>query len=187
MESNNTPYLRDDSGNGDGECPQCGQDSVTTYWHHDTFKYGTGDLAVMLHANLPVRRCSSCDLEFLDHEGERLRHEAVCRYLGLLAPVEIRSIRKRYGMSRAAFAEVAGLGAATLGRWENGAVVQNQSNDRYLRLLALPGVMETLKDLTTAKSASEQAQVQSSSKFRVLTDSSQHRRKQESFQLRIAS
>ena len=113
----------------------------------------------MLHANIPVRRCTSCDLEFLDHEGERLRHEAVCRYLGLLSPAEIRSIRKRYGMSRAAFAEVTGLGAATLGRWENGAVVQNQSNDRYLRLLALPGVMEALKDLTTRKSASDQAQV----------------------------
>ena len=187
MEPNNTPYLRDDSGNDDRECPQCGQDSITTYWHHDTFKYGTGDLAVMLHANIPVRRCTSCDLEFLDHEGERLRHEAVCRYLGLLSPAEIRSIRKRYGMSRAAFAEVTGLGAATLGRWENGAVVQNQSNDRYLRLLALPGVMEALKDLTTRKSASDQAQVSSSRRFRVLTVSSQHRRKQERFQLRMVS
>lgn len=41
-------------------------------------------------------------------------------------------------MTRAAFAELAGLDEATIDRWENGAVVQNQADDRYLRLLAIP-------------------------------------------------
>lgn len=132
------------------ECPQCGEDLLSTYWHGDTFEYGTGDSATTLNVRLPVRRCGSCDLEFIDHEGERLRHEAVCRHLGVLTPAEIADVRKRYGMSRAAFAEATGLEEATLGRWENGAVVQNAANDRYLRLLALPGVMENLRRRTAA-------------------------------------
>ena len=131
--------------NVDRECPQCGEDSVATYWHHDTFKYGSGDSAPMLYVDLPVRRCEPCDFEFLDHEGEQLRHEAVCRHLGVLSPAEISDIRKRLGMTRAAFAEVTGLGDATLNRWEHGAAVQNLAYDRYLRLLALPGVMESLQ------------------------------------------
>ena len=114
-------------------CPQCGAESVTTSWHHDAFNYGSGDAAVTLHVDLPVRHCAACDFEFLDHEGERLRHEAVCRHLGVLTPAEVRAVRERHGMSRAAFAQVTGLGEATLNRWENGAVVQNLANDRYLR------------------------------------------------------
>ena len=30
----------------------------------------------------------------------------------------------------------AGLGEATIGRWENGLVIQNYASDRYVRLLA---------------------------------------------------
>lgn len=106
----------DDNADVNRKCPQCGEYSVTTYWHHDTFKYGSGDSAPMLHVDLPVRRCEPCDYEFLDHEGERLRHEAVCRHLGVLSPAEISDIRKRFTMTRAEFAEVTGLGEATLNR-----------------------------------------------------------------------
>ena len=185
MERNNTPPLHDGGANGDGECPQCGQDSITTYWHHDTFKYGTGDSAATLYVDLPVRRCDSCDLEFLDHEGERLRHETICRHLGVLSPAEISGIRKRYRMSRAAFAALTGLGEATLSRWENGAVIQNPANDRYLRLLALPGAMESLRRLMTSTHA-PQPQVTNIRRFRLLAISDELRLHQESFQLRRA-
>ena len=186
MGSNDTVYGHDDDATLDHECPQCGQDSITTYWHHDTFEYGTGDSAVTLHVDLPVRHCHSCDLQFLDHEGERLRHEAVCRHLGLLSPAEVFGIRKGYGMSRAAFAEVTGLGEATLSRWENGAVIQNLANDRYLRLLSLLGVMASLRELTASKPI-PQPGFQNQPQFRVLTDSTKQRTRQEAFQLRLVS
>lgn len=89
-------------------------------------------------------------------------------------------------MTRAAFAELTGFGEATLNRWENGAVVQNPANDRYLRLLALPGVMDRLRDLTTARHASP-SYAPNSPKFRVLTVSDRVRRRQEQFHLRKAS
>lgn len=77
-------------------------------------------------------------------------------------------------MTRAAFAELTGFGEATLNRWENGAVVQNQANDRYLRLLALPGVIDNLRDLTTARHASP-SYAPNSPKFQVLTGSDRAR------------
>lgn len=187
MEPNDTMVAHDDKTNVDRACPQCGEKSITTYRHHDTFTYGSGDAATTLEVDLLVRRCDACDLEFLDHEGERLRHEAVCRHLGVLTPAEIRGIRQRFGMTRAAFAELTGFGEATLNRWENGSVVQNRANDRYLRILALPGGMDSLRDITTARHASFPSYAPNTPKFRVLTVSDSVRRSQNNFDLRKAS
>lgn len=167
-------------------CPQCGAESITTLWHHDTFNYGSGDTAATLHVDLPVRRCEACDFEFLDHEGELLRHEAVCRHLGVLTPTEVQAIRKRHGMTRAAFAQVTGLGAATLNRWENGAVVQNLANDRYLRLIAVPECMAALQRLTRVADPPQSPPVHRG-QFRVLNVTEDHRRRQQGFRLRRVS
>ena len=72
----------------------------------------------------------------LDDEAERLEHEDdLCTSQGVLSPKEIRGIRSVWPVSE--FAQVTGLGEATLNRWENGIKIQTP-NDRYLRLLALP-------------------------------------------------
>ena len=147
MNPNDTVRRPDQNPHGDRTCPVCGEGHVTTFAHRDTFEYGTGESAVTLHVDLPVRRCHECDFEFLDYEGERLKHDVICRHLGVLTSTEVRSIRKRYGMSRSSFADVTGLGEATLNRWENGVVIQNPANDRYLRLLAMPDVFGRLTNL----------------------------------------
>ena len=188
MEPNNTPLRPDDGDHLDRDCPQCGARSVTTYWYHDTFTYGSGHSAVELRADVPVRRCGMCHLEFLDHEGQQRRHEAVCRHLGVLSPTDILAIRKAYQMTRAAFAEVSGLGEATLNRWENGAVVQNLANDRYLRLLAIPEVMAILRTLTAAPSFPTNEDAPATViQFRALEVSPEHRRDQANFELRRVS
>lgn len=125
-------------------CPECGG-NVETTWTDQTMTWGSGDLAPKIRLSVPVRTCRPCDLHYLDHHGERLRHEAVCRHLGVLSPAEIRSIRKEYAMTRASFAEVTGLGEATIDRWENGLAIQSVANDRYLRLVAVPHVMRMLR------------------------------------------
>lgn len=133
-------------------CPVCESKSIETFVHSNAFKYGSGGSAVTLRVdNLPVRRCTACDLEFIDHEGEQLQHEAVCRHLGVLTPSEVREARQRYGMTRTAFAEATGLGEATLGRWETGALVQNRANDFYLRLVRMPSVMRILENLSAPR------------------------------------
>ncbi len=185
MEPNDTVFVHDDKARMGRRCPQCGETSITTCSHHHTFTYGSGDTAATLEVDLPLRRCGACDLEYLDHEGERLKHEAVCRHLRVLSPAEIRGIRKSLGMTRAVFAEITGLGEATLNRWENGAVVQNLANDRYLRLLALPEIMDRLKALTTFQGFLSEPP--GNLKFRVLAVSAERLLSQKRFQLRKAS
>lgn len=128
-------------------CPDCEGHSFTTVLHNDVFEYGSGDSQATLHARVPVHCCDSCDFEFLGREGRLIKHEAVCRHLGLLTPTEIRSIRESHGMSRTEFAEVTGFGEATLNRWENGSVIQNRANDRFLRLLKSLDILDRLKGM----------------------------------------
>ena len=124
---------------GEHQCPLCESPAVTN-WQASVYSYGEGDATVDLPVNLPVRVCGACDFEYLDEEGERLQHEAFCQHLGVLAPREIREIRKAHGMTRSQFAELTGFGEASVGRWERGAGVQSLASDHYLRLLGQAGV-----------------------------------------------
>ncbi len=160
-----------------------------TKWQEHTFPYGLDDSAVELTVSLPVRICSSCGFEFLDHEAEILKHEAVCAHLGVLSPKEIRGIREAYDLSRNEFAQVTGLGEATLNRWENGIKIQTLANDRYLRLLALPLNMQRLKRFGSSAQISSSGTNLNVGKFQVLSESGivRHRQGQESFSLRRAA
>ncbi|MCY3941142.1 MAG: type II toxin-antitoxin system MqsA family antitoxin [Gammaproteobacteria bacterium] len=129
-------------------CPQCGESAISTSIQRDKFVYGTGNSAVELTVELPVRHCNDCDIHYLDSEAEDIKHEAVCRHLGVLPPAAIVNIRKKHSLSRAAFAKITGLGEASLGRWEKGINIQNIGNDRYIRLLEDPRVMQQLREVT---------------------------------------
>lgn len=133
---------------GPSECEMCGTPGLKTELVRDPFIYGVGDEAVELSADIPVHSCAKCGISFTGTDAERIEHEAVCRHLGVLAPKQIRGIRKQYGLSRAAFARLTGFGRASLARWERGELIQNTSNDRYLRLLMDPEVLRRLKSLT---------------------------------------
>ena len=176
--------------NRDYTCPQCGEKgAVTTSLYPHTFRYGSGESAVDLTVELPLRRCSSCEFEFLDDEAERLEHEAICKHLGVLPPTEIERIRRRHGMTRAIFAQVTGLGEATLNRWENGIKIQTLANDRYLRLLALPLNMQMLKRFGSSAQTSSYSANLNVGKFQALSESDlvRHRQEQTSFALRLAA
>jgi putative zinc finger/helix-turn-helix YgiT family protein len=130
------------------ECPECGEPAVTTKMTPHTFEYGRGENAVPITADLPLRVCGHCGFEYYDKEGQEARHAAVCRHLGVLTPAEIRQLRERHGLSRTEFADLTGLGEATIARWERGALIQNIGNDRFLRLLGSGenvGLLRTLK------------------------------------------
>lgn len=164
-------------------CPQC-DGVVETIRHEDVFRYGDGESAVDIPVMLPVRRCRACGIEFLDHEAERVKHEALCRHFGVLTPWEIREIRKRHGLSRAAFAELTGLGAASLGRWETGALIQSLANDRYLRLLAMSGGLDALKGVIhRVQERTEVALGLARSRFRCLELNEQIRQEAHRFHL----
>lgn len=125
-------------------CPQC-EGVVETISQADVFRYGDGESAVDLPVVLPVRHGRGCGSEFLNHEAERIKHEALCRHFGVLTPWEIRAIGERYDLGLQGFAKLTGLDAATLGRWETGTLIQPIGDDRYLRLLAEANGLEALK------------------------------------------
>lgn len=163
-------------------CGKCGN-LVATAWHRHTFQYGSGPDAVDLNVRLPVRRCDHCDFDYLDDESERIKHEVVCRHLGVLTPREIRGIRKHHGLSRHAFAKVTGIGEASLGRWENGFKVQTLANDRYLRLLAHRGVLALLHEV----GGRAPLRGRSCSTFRQIEVSARLLECQQAFSLRLAA
>ena len=143
------PTVDDRSADGDlrsdQNCARCAASGVTTILHEDSFQYGSGETAVTLSATIPVRKCAVCDFTYVDYEGQRIRDEAVRRHHGFLTVREIRAVRKRYAMSRMAFARITGLEEATLSRWEKGVLMPNPADDNYLRLLEFPENMERLR------------------------------------------
>ena len=166
-------------------CFECDEPAGTD-WHQHTFTYGSGDGAVELTVKIPVRTCRSCGFEFLDHEAETLKHEAVCVHLGVLSPKAIRGIRGMHdNMSRAAFSRMTGLGQATLNRWENGILIQNRANDRYLRLLASRANVQALARLDSAATRSLATSNANASRFRYIKEE-EYRQQQAGFQLRAA-
>lgn len=138
----------DDPG-ADENCALCDAPGVTTMLHQDSFSYGLGEAATMLQVTIPVRCCGACGFECVDDGGMLIRHEAVCKHLGVLGPTEIRAIREGQGLSRETFARITGLEEATLDKWENGAAIQGRADDNYLRLLGLRENLERLRDNET--------------------------------------
>ena len=163
-------------------CDECGH-QVTTTWHDHQFVYGSGDAAAEIGVRLPVRRCDCCDFGYLDEEGERLKHEAVCRHLGVLTPQEIRDIRARLGLSRAGLAELTGIGEASLSRWENGIKIQTLAYDRCLRLLCYTGIATLLKQIARTPSAP----LSQGRKYRFLKVTPVCIQRQASFSLRLGA
>ena len=181
-----TSHIADESTQRAITCFECDA-PATTDWRRHTFTYGTNSSATELTVDIPVRTCRSCGFEFLDHEAETLMHEAVCAHLGVLSPREIKDIRRLYRTSRSAFAEITGLGEATLNRWENGIKVQTLANDRYLRLLARPENMQWLKSFCSAGQTPSSDPKLPTGRFRVLRLSETVQREQADFRLWLAA
>lgn len=138
-------------------CPSCEHEGqVTTRLATQRFQYGNGADAVTLEAEVPVRACGACGFEFLDAAAERARHDAICRHLGRLTPSEVRMVRRRAGdLSRQEFAELTGIGEASLGRWESGAQIQNVAMDRLLRLTTFADNVERLRNAAAGELVGE--------------------------------
>ena len=127
-------------------CPNCGSPSVTSRLVNETFAYGQGTEAVSLAAEVLLTTCGSCGMEFTGHDAEQARQAAICRHLGLQTPAEILELRESLNLSREAFAQLTGIGTASLARWETGETTQNRSNDNLLFLLSFSDNRARLAD-----------------------------------------
>ena len=143
LDQKTTETVEADASEAQG-CPQCGN-SMTTTWQQHCFRYGDEGSGPELTVEIPVRHCEVCGESFLDWETEEIEQRAVCEHLGVLTPEEVRQIREDYGMSRSAFSKLTGIGEASLSRWEKGSHIQNRANDRYLRLIRIPKIVDELR------------------------------------------
>ena len=128
-----------------GTCARCGGHTKVSE-RPETFTYGDGPARADLTVDVPVHVCTSCGYQYTDDAADVIRHEAVCRHLGVMTPQEIFDIRKRTGLSQSDFSRLTGIGEASLSRWENASKIQNPAMDRYLYLLQFTDTLSRLKD-----------------------------------------
>ena len=130
------------------ECPSCGSNHVSEANEIEHFQYGDKENAQILSVLISVHHCASCGFSFTTEDASELKHDAVCRHLGVMTPNEVRGVRERYGLSQADFAELSKIGKASLARWESGSLIQNQANDNFLYLLTYEDNFKRLRDRT---------------------------------------
>ncbi len=98
-------------------CPSCGHQPLVAQRIRDEFAYGPDDERIAVVAEeVPVLACPACDEVLYGPEAAAIRHQAICRALGLLSPAEIKALRERLGPDQEDFARLTGIGVATLSR-----------------------------------------------------------------------
>ena len=117
-------------------CPFCGQ---------QTLQQRSGEYQFTPPDNVPGGaivvakahwfECTTCGEAIIPDELSRAIESERIKRLGLLTPVEIKSIRERTGLTALAMAQCLGVGDKTYTRWENGKSLQNKANDTLIRIL----------------------------------------------------
>lgn len=125
--------ITDFQGNETEICIMCEEGEAVRSLVIQEFEYGSGKDAVTLHARVPVWSCATCDLQYVDAEGERAQHNAVCRHLGRFTPTDIKAIRLGAKLTQKQFADELQCGIASLKRWETGALIQGRTADAAIR------------------------------------------------------
>jgi putative zinc finger/helix-turn-helix YgiT family protein len=129
-------------------CGKCGRKTMqlATVPYAVTIEHDGRAYRVEIPA-LTVPRCSNCQALSIDDEADRQISAAFRRVARLLAPEVIRQGREQLGLTQKQFANLLGVGEATVSRWETGAQIQQRALDRFLRVcLASPAVVELLRN-----------------------------------------
>ena len=184
METNQLTTKKPTQHNRQSSCPQCEDNRVTTSIQDYKYVYGTGDSAVKLNVKIPVHECFQCELQYTDWEADEIKHNALCQHFGVLNPNQIKQLREQYDMSRSAFAQLTGLGEASLNRWEKGINVQNLANDRFLRLLNEPSILFKLQRTVLSLEANRKGLPDNIEPFRHIKNREKLEADQRGFKLR---
>jgi putative zinc finger/helix-turn-helix YgiT family protein len=120
-------------------CDECG--AAVTVEHGAVRRYEIGGLPHIELHGVEVTRCGACGAESIAipriaQLHRVLAHSFVSQHR-MLAPVEIRFLRKHVGLSGADFAQRMGVARETVSRWENGTQPMGAIADRLLRMLVV--------------------------------------------------
>jgi len=119
------------------DCPNCGKGQLVPYTRDEVFDFdlGDGETVKVCAENVPVVVCNHCEELMSGPAAAKIRHEAICRAAGLLAPSEISALREEIGWSRQHLANLTGIKSASIARWEGGQLLQNRGNDTLLKAI----------------------------------------------------
>jgi putative zinc finger/helix-turn-helix YgiT family protein len=140
---------------GKGFCETCGKEVEGELVSVDEESVVRG---IKVKTAIAEIRCPQCG-SFLDN-GENDRHNDLLIYdaykkeVGLLTSEEIRSIRKKLGMSQRAFAAFLGLGEKDIARYETGTI-QNRSIDFLMRIASEETGAALLKKIAAGEKKSK--------------------------------
>lgn len=118
------------------KCPVCGEATLQNVRGEFRFEPPAnvpGGTIVIPNANW--RHCSACGEDIIPHELDQAIDQERYRRLGLLAPVEIRRVRQKTGLSAVDMSHLLGVGEKTYTRWENGRSLQTKASDTLIRLI----------------------------------------------------
>ena len=143
-------------------CGECG--GTVRVEKNAVRRYDLGGLPhVELHG-VEVARCGACGAEELGIPRIEQLHRVLATHLinqpRLLAPVEVRFLRKHIGLSAADFATCMGVSRETVSRWQTGKKPLGAQADRLVRLLvatSTPITDYTAKDALAAIDSSRPA------------------------------
>lgn len=116
-------------------CGKCGQKTMelATVPYAITIEHDGRSYRVEI-SDLSVPQCSHCQALSIDDEADRRISAAFRQIARLLTPEEIRAGRERLELTQKQFAQLLGVGEATVSRWETGAQIQQRALDRFLRV-----------------------------------------------------
>ncbi|MFB3812861.1 MAG: type II TA system antitoxin MqsA family protein [Terriglobales bacterium] len=127
-------------------CPVCG--GPTQIVRHD-YVFNESGLSNVVLEDIEFLRCKSCNTEVprIPRLNDLIRAIALAVITKPyeLTGEEIRFLRKYAERTAAEFAELLGVDASTLSRWENDQQKAGDQSDRLIRLIAL-GIGEGLKE-----------------------------------------
>ena len=126
------------------DCVLCGSSEIATRQEEISFPVSTRGKEDTLRVTIPVHECKECEFEFTSPVADKIQHDAVCRFLNVMTPSEVREVRKKSGLTQSKFAEITGIGVASINRWEKGGVIQNPAMDNFLFLTGIPGNLNAL-------------------------------------------
>lgn len=119
------------------KCSDCG--GVTKTEHGAVRRYDLGGLPHVVLRGVEVTRCETCGRESLGipriGQLNRVIAHAFVQQKRMLAPVEIRFLRKHVGLSGTEFAQMMGVTRETVSRWETGSITMGAVADRLLRVI----------------------------------------------------
>lgn len=128
-------------------CGKCGQHrmALATVPYSTTVEHDGRSYRIEIPA-LTVPRCGHCGAIRVDDAVDQQISAAFRQEAKLLTPEAIRQGRENIGLTQKQFANLLGVGEATVSRWETGAQIQQRAMDRFLRLcFASPEAVELLR------------------------------------------